>query len=394
MNNIILKPGREKSLLRRHPWLFSGAVKSVENQPGPGETVNLVSSSGQWLAYAAWSPASQIVARVWSFRKEDAIEAEFFGHRVRQAAEFRQALHFTDVNGWRVINAESDGLPGLTVDYYAGFAVCQFLAAGVERWKPELVRALEQALPCRGIWERSDAGVRASEKLPPVSGPLAGELPPELIEIQENSLRFLVDVRHGHKTGFYLDQRANRAALAETAAGRRVLNCFAYTGGFGVAAGANGAEQVVNIDSSRPALDLGERNFGLNRIVPAKLENYAGDAFQLLRRFGEEGRRFDAVVLDPPKFVESQGDLERACRGYKDINRLGLQLLNPGGRLFTFSCSGLLPEPLFQKIVADAVLDAGREAKILRRLAQAPDHYTATEFPEGFYLKGLELIVG
>jgi len=289
----------------------------------------------------------------------------------------------------RLVHSESDGLPGVTVDRYAEWLVIQLTTAGAERWKVEIVERLRAIVPCAGVWERSDAEVRTKEGLPRVSGRLAGDEPPELVEIVEGPCRFLVDVRRGHKTGFYLDQRENRERLAEWAPGRDVLNCFAYTGAFAVSALAAGARHATSVDTSADALQDAERHVELNGLDPSRAEQIEGDAFRVLRRMRDEGRRFDLVVLDPPRFADSRQQLPGACRGYKDINLLAAKLLSPDGVLFTFSCSGHMGPELFQKIVADAFLDAGRDGRILRRLGPAPDHPTALGFPEGSYLKGL-----
>jgi 23S rRNA (cytosine1962-C5)-methyltransferase len=389
MDTIILKPQRERSLKRRHPWVFSGAVQSAEGEPQPGGTVALRAADGAWLACGAYSGASEIRVRVWSFDPKDEVGPAFLRSRIERAVAARAALVASDVSGCRLVFGESDLLPGLIVDRYGDFLVCQFLTVGAERWKQEIVQALMAVVKPVGIFERSDADARAKEGLAPAIGVLAGAEPPELIEIREGSNRFLVDVRGGQKTGFYLDQRENRAVFGEYCRGATVLNAFSYTGGFGVSALRSGATRVVNVESARGALDLGRRNLALNGFDPNAAEELEGDVFQVLRRFRDARRSFDAIVLDPPKFAESKGQLGRASRGYKDINLLAFKLLKPGGYLFTFSCSGAMPEDLFQKIVADAALDAGRAVQLVRRLHQAADHPVLLSFPEAAYLKGL-----
>lgn len=388
---LILKPKREKSLVGRHPWIFSGAVNRTQGDIKAGDTVDVRSADGRWLARAAYSPRSQIRARVWTFDASEPIDAGFFDRQLQRAINLRQSiLDPSKSNACRLVAAESDGLPGLIVDRYERWLVCQFLATGVEKWKATIVEALARHTPeCRGIFERSDVDVRKKEGLQQVTGTLWGEDPPGHIEIVENGCTFRVDVRSGHKTGFYLDQRDNRAWVAAHAAGAEVLNCFAYTGGFAVAALKAGAMRVVNVDTSSAALDLARVHVSINGVDDRSVAYETGDAFSRLRQYVDAGRHFDLIVLDPPKFVKSKGDLMRASRGYKDINRLAFTLLRPGGILFTFSCSGLMGRDLFQKIVADAALDAGRRAVILRWLSQAPDHPTALHFPEGSYLKGL-----
>ena len=389
---VRLKPGRDKSLKRRHPWVFSGAIGSVEGDVPAGDTVEVMSAEGASFGHGAYSPASQIAVRMWSFARDEKVDADFLAARVAKAVARRQGEAAREANGdnaQRLINAESDGLPGLIVDRYADFLVCQMRSAGAERWRDEIVAALAAAVPHRGMWERSDTGARAKEGLEPRTGLLAGEEPPELVEIAEGPCRFLVDVRAGHKTGFYLDQRDNRALVAAHARGREVLNAFAYTGAFGVQALAGGAAKVTNVESAPGLLALAARHISHNGLDEAAVEDIEGDVAQVLRRFRDSRREFDLIVLDPPKFAESSSQVPAASRGYKDINLLAFKLLRPGGLLFTFSCSAHVRPELFQKIVADAALDAGREARILQRLAQPADHPVALSFPEAGYLKGL-----
>ena len=394
MPTVTLKPGREKSLLRRHPWVFSGAIARLEGEAAAGDTVLVEDAHHQPLGWGAYSPRSQIAVRMWTFDPDVPVDEGLLAERLSRAAGGRAALAGRgDLNAYRLAYAESDGLPGVVVDRYGDFLVCQFLSAGAEKWKPVLTGLLAGmtiggAVP-RGLYERSDADVREKEGLPPMSGVLAGEAPPETLVIDEYGCRFQVQVAHGHKTGFYLDQRDNRLRLSELAQGRDVLNAFAYTGAFGVRALRGGARHVVNLESSQPALDLGRENFALNGLDNTKVEDVAGDAFRVLRLFRDSRREFDLIVLDPPKFADSRSQLERAARGYKDINLLAIKLLRPGGVLMTFSCSGLVTPELFQQVVAGAALDARREVQVIGRLSQAPDHPIALNFPEGEYLKGL-----
>ena len=389
---VTLKPGREKSLLRRHPWIFAGAIAGVEGNPGVGDTVIVRSADGTPLGAGGYSPRSQIAVRLWSFDPDESIDAGFFRRRLASALAARSGLPLAG----RLVNAESDGLPGVVVDRYADYIVCQFLSAGAERWKAELTAAIGELAAPRGIYERSDADVREKEGLPVSVGPLMGDAPPPLVEIREGECRFWVDVVHGHKTGFYLDQRENRRVAGQVAAGREVLNCFAYTGGFGVWALLGGAARVTNIETAAVALDIARRNLELNDLDASRAELVEGDVFQVLRRYRDARRQFDLIVLDPPKFAESRVQIEGASRGYKDINLLAFKLLRPGGLLFTFSCSGVITPDLFQKIVAGAALDAGvygggkdLGARIIGRLGAAPDHPVGLNFPEGDYLKGL-----
>ena len=389
MASMVLKPGREKSLIRRHPWVFSGAVKRIQGSPKAGETLDVVSAQGEWLASAAYSPHSQIIARAWSFDREEKIDAGFFRTRLSRSIEARRSFRSSQTTAYRLVHGESDFLPGIIIDRYGDFLVCQLLTTGAEYWKQTLVAQLAELLPHQGIYERSDTDSRKKEGLPLSCGTLDGEMPPEELEICEGELRFLVNIQQGHKTGFYLDQRENRAWLRHYAEGAELLNCFSYTGGFGVHALKYGATHVTNVEASAEALELARKNVEINNLEISNIDFCRDDAFKRLRAYRDAGRQFDVIVLDPPKFAESKGQLKRACRGYKDINWLAFRLLRPGGALFTFSCSGLMTMDLFQKIVADAALDAGCDARITQRLSQSTDHPVALSFPEGYYLKGL-----
>jgi 23S rRNA (cytosine1962-C5)-methyltransferase len=384
---IVLKHGREKSLLRRHPWVFSGAVDEVRGNPQPGATVEILADSGEFLAQAAYSPQSQIRARVWTWRREITVDRGFFRKRIERAIASRAAIGSS--NAYRLLHAESDGLPGLVVDKYGDVLVFQCLSQGVEFWRETIIDVLDEQLKPAAIVERSEAEVRKLEGLPERSEIVKGKLEQNQIEIREHDLKLKVDVSSGHKTGFYLDQRDNRLAVRGLAAGRDVLDCFSYTGGFAVNALKGGAKSVTLIEDSGEALELAKENIRMNGFDPEGCEFINGDAFQVLRRFRDQDRQFDLVILDPPKFAPNKAQAERASRGYKDINLLAFKLLRPGGSLVTFSCSGGVDAALFQKIVAGAALDAGVEAWILHRLSQAPDHPVALNFPEGEYLKGL-----
>ncbi len=390
MSVLTLKPGREKSLLRRHPWVFSGAVERLEGDPLPGATVEVRSARGDFLARAAYSPASQIRARVWTFDPNETVGADCFRRRVRAALAARRALRLPDqTDALRLVHAESDGLPGLIADRYADLLVAQFLTAGAEFWKDTLADILLEETGLAALYERSDAEVRALEGLAPRAGPLRGSLNLNPLTITEYGLQFKVNIAEGHKTGFYLDQRDNRLRVRALAAGREVLDCFCYTGGFTVNALAGGAKSVLSVDASAEALTLCRANVALNHLPADRHATLEGDVFVLLRKFRDEGRAFDLILLDPPKFAPTAAQAEKAARGYKDINRLAFKLLRPGGILVTFSCSGGVDAALFQKIVASAALDAGVEAQILAPLSQAADHPVSLHFPEGAYLKGL-----
>ncbi len=390
MVQLRLKPGRERSVLRRHPWIFSGAIARVEGNPDEGETVEVCGSGGQWLARAAYSPHSQIRARVWTWRRGEAIDESFFARRLEAALALRAHLAADEtLTAYREVHAESDLLPGLIVDRYGEYRVVQFLTAGMERWRDVVVRLLAGRGDVIGIYERSDVGVREREGLALRRGHLWGQEPPELLQITEYGSRFYVDVRGGHKTGFYLDQRENRRLLRESLRGGRVLNCFAYTGGFTVAAQAAGASEVVSIDSSGPALALARENVKLNGLDEGRCRWREADVFRELRALRDAAEQFDAVILDPPRFAARASQAASAARGYKDINLLALRLLRPGGLLYTFSCSGGVTPELFQKIVAGAALDAGVDAQVVAWLGQPEDHPVSLAFPEGRYLKGL-----
>lgn len=389
MKKIFLKPGREKSLLQRHPWVFSGAIEKIEQNPGVGETVAVFDNSGKFLAWGAYSPASQIRVRIWSFNEEEKISEDFFYRKIQSALQIRKAtLNLSETNAFRLIHAESDGIPGLVVDKYADWFVVQFLSAGTEFWRDEIIRILSE-IGCEGIYERSDVDVRKLEGFPERTGLLYGKEPPSKVPIKENGYIFLVDLKKGQKTGFYLDQRINREKLLHYCHDKDVLNCFCYTGGFSIYALAGGAKSVLSIDSSDYALSLAKENVQLNSLPLENNQWIQADVFLALRKFRDEGRSFDVIILDPPKFASTSVQAQRAARGYKDINLLALKLLKPGGVLFTFSCSGGISPDLFQKIVAGAVIDARADVKIIERLYQSPDHPVSLTFPEGEYLKGL-----
>jgi 23S rRNA (cytosine1962-C5)-methyltransferase len=436
---LILKQGRDRPVHNRHPWVFSGAIERVRGAAQPGDLVTVADHRGTTLATAYYNPQSQIPARILSWNPAEAIDDAFWRDRLARAVRGRALLglgrelgsrgaeergstedtndrqltteplntdplttdlltadllttdHRPLTTAYRLVNAEADGLPGLVVDRYGDYLVMQCLTLGVDRRKEMLAGLLVELLNPAGILERSDVDVRGKEGLSSVVELRHGQPPPPEVSIRENGHAFLVDVWGGHKTGFYLDQRDNRAAVArpEFMAGGEVLNVFAYTGAFGVYAAAAGARHITQVDSSAPALEMAERAMQRNGYERPDDEYIAGDAFEVLRYYREEGRQFDAVILDPPKFAHSQGQVERACRGYKDLNWLALRLLRPGGTLITFSCSGLVGADLFQKVVFGAAIDAGRDVQILRHLGQSVDHPVLLSFPESAYLKGL-----
>jgi 23S rRNA (cytosine1962-C5)-methyltransferase len=391
MKSIRLREGKERSLLRRHPWVFQGSVD--KGKADPGETVRIEAADGRFLAWGAFSPSSTIRVRAWSFDEAERIDRHFFDRRLARAVALRARLPIAS-SGLRLVHGEADGLPGLIVDRYGDLLCAQFLSAGTERWKATLADALLAATGASRLYERSDSGVRALEGLPPAAGWLRGDGATEAT-ITEHDWQLTLDVASGHKTGFYLDQRDNRAAFARWVRQfgcQRVLNCYCYTGGFTVAALAGGAARVTSVDSSAPALARVAAHVALNGFDAARSEAVDADVNQFLRDGLKAGLRYDAIVLDPPKFAPTAAHAERASRAYKDINRLALKLLEPGGLLLTFSCSGGIGAELFHKIVAGAAIDAEVDGAILQRLEGACDHPTTLAFPEGEYLKGLAIL--
>ena len=390
MKTLVLKAGRDKSVKRRHPWIFSGAIERVDGNPDSGETMLVKSAQGKILALAAWSPASQIRARVWSFDPGVTINKEFFEKKLKAAAALRAALPASrHANAMRLVHGESDGLPGLVVDRYDDVLVAQFLSAGAEHWREAILDALAAATGCAAIYERSDAEVRALEGLLPKVGFARGNREAKRCPIIECGLNFRVDVEAGQKTGFFLDQRDNRQRIRALAEGREVLDAFCYTGGFSLAALAGGAKHVTAVDSSAEALEVAKENLAANPLDASRIAFEKADVFAYQRLLRDRGGSFGLIVLDPPKFAPTAAQVKNAARAYKDINLMALKLLKPGGLLATFSCSGGVSAELFQSIVAGAAADAGVDAKIIERFGAAADHPVALNFPEGDYLKGL-----
>jgi 23S rRNA (cytosine1962-C5)-methyltransferase len=388
VDTLTLRPGRERSLARRHPWILSGSVGQVDGGPTPGDTVLVRSSTGEPLAWAAYQPGSSLRARVWTFDTDEAVDAEFVARRLLDAADRRHTLSLGDPDGGaRLVFSEADGLPGLTVDRYGDVAVVQLVTAGAERWRDVIIPTVAGLPGIATVYERSDTDGRRREGLEPRTGLVAGRPLPDELTFAEGSWRFLVDVERGHKTGFYLDQRSARAMLARLAPGRRVLNVFSYTGAFSVVAARAGAASVVSVDSSGPSLTLAQRQAELNGVDAGELVE--ADAFTELRRCRDRALQFDLIVLDPPKLAATAAQVDKASRAYKDLNLLALKLLAPGGILMTFSCSGAVDASLFRKIVAGAALDARREAVVVDQLHQPADHPVPLSFPEAEYLHGL-----
>ncbi|MGE5130433.1 MAG: class I SAM-dependent rRNA methyltransferase [Sphingomonadaceae bacterium] len=390
---LLLKTGRDKSLRRRHPWIFSGAVAGVEGEPARGETVAVKDVGGKTIALAAYSPNSQIRARAWTFDPAEEVDARFLRRRLEKSLALRARLPAArHTNALRLVHGESDGLPGLVVDRYADVLVAQFLAAGVERWREPILDALAELTGCEAVFERSDADVRRLEGLAARAGFVRGNRAAARCAIVEHGLDFHVDVEQGQKTGFFLDQRDNRQRVRALAEGRDVLDGFCYTGGFSLAALAGGARRVLALESSAAALAVARENLAANPLDASRVTFEQADVFARLRELRDQGARFDLVVLDPPKFAPTAAQAKNAARAYKDINLLAFKLLSPGGLLASFSCSGGVSRELFQSILAGAALDAGVEAKIVERFGAAADHPVALEFPEGDYLKGFLLL--
>ena len=393
-HTLILKPGKDKSLRRHHPWIFSGAIAKVDGGPSSGETVKVVSDAGEFLAWAAYSPKSQIRARVWSFNEPDQINAAFFGERIHRAINRREGLA-TRSNAIRLIHGEADGLPGLICDRFEDTLVVQILSAGTEFHRDTLLAELKDHTGVEKMYERSDVDSRQLEGLPLRTGVLAspagdGNWFSQPVHVIENGIHYEADVAAGHKTGFYVDQRENRALVKKLAQGR-VLNCFSYTGGFSLAALKAGCDHVISIDSSGPAMEQAKRHAIINDLVRHQTQWIEGDVFKELRRLRAEEQTFDMIILDPPKFAPTAASVEKAARAYKDINLLGCQLLNKGGHLLTFSCSGAVTTDLFRKIVAGAAADAKADMIVRGQLGAGLDHPVLLAFPEGEYLKGLHL---
>ncbi len=384
---LILKKGREKPLKHKHPWIFSGAVERVEGDPAPGETVEIRSFGGEFLAQGAYSPESQIRARVWSWLQDQDVSIDFFRSKIKQAIQYREQVKY-DYPMRRLIHAESDGLPGLVVDQYGEVLVLQLLSVGSDLWRDDLIQILAEETGAKSIYERSDVVVRKLEGLEPRTGLLFGQETEELLHIEQGGLQYWIDIRKGHKTGYYLDQRVNREVVGELCSGLSVLDCFCYSGGFSMQALKNGAESVTLVDESERALKLAEKHILSNQLPVERMTTQKGDVFEVLRKFRDQAKSFDVIILDPPKFAPTASFANRAARGYKDINLLAFKLLKPGGLLATFSCSGGISREFFLRILSGAALDAGVNARIQLHMGQSADHSINLSFPEGTYLKG------
>lgn len=389
MAELVLKAGRERSILRHHPWIFSGAIGKINGDPKLGETVDIVSSHGEFIARAAFNPNSNIIGRIWSWDVNQDIDQGFLVNCLKKAIDYRRSIRNSiQSDAFRLVHGESDGLPGLIIDQYQDILVAQFLTAGAEFWRDKLVDSIIKLTGASVLYERSDQDVRELEGLSLRKGLLFGKLSHDQVTITENKLKFVVDIVNGHKTGYYLDQKENHLFARILSNGLKVLDCFSYTGGFGINALAGDADNVTMVESSSTALALVKENALLNRINLDQIKFVNEDVFSYLRTLRDSRESYDMVILDPPKFAPTSSQVERAARGYKDINLLAFKLLRTGGYLITFSCSGGVNEELFQKIVTGAAFDAGTEGVIINRLHQALDHPVALNFPEGAYLKG------
>lgn len=392
MKLITLKAGRDKSAIRRHPWIFSGAIDEVSGNPEFGDSVEVYAYNGDFLGIAAYSPSSQIRARFWTFFEKAEINESFFEEKIETAIALRESRGFsiTDpLSAFRLIYAENDGIPGCIIDKYGEYFSVEILAAGPEKHREIIYKVLAKKTNCRGIYERCDSDVRKKEGMEKREGVVYGSVPEAPVPMEENGIRFLIDIRNGHKTGYYLDQRDARKRIGELSNQKKVLNCFCYTGGFGLFALKGNASHVYQVDVSKSALKIAKELLVENKLPTAKATHTEADVFQYLRKCRDKGETFDLIVLDPPKFVEAKDHLQKGARGYKDINLLAMKLLSPNGMLATFSCSGLMDMALFQKIIADAAADAKKDMQIIERFGQPADHPVSLAFPEGQYLKGL-----
>lgn len=390
MHRISIKKGKEKAIRQQHPWIFSGAIEKISGKPQNGEVVEVADFQDNFLAYGFYNAQSRVAVRVLSWDSNQKIDADWWRMRIRQAVNARRdLLESTDTNACRLIFSEADFLPGLIVDRYADFLSVQILSSGMEQFKSSWLDELQQLLTPKGIFDRSDANARSHEGMEASSGVLWGEAPPDFIEVMENGIRYEVNIAEGQKSGFYCDQRDNRKKVAAHAKGKKVLDCFCYSGGFTLNALAAGAASVTSVDSSTLAIETLQRNLKLNTFKKAKQQSIQSDVNKQLREFKESGEKFDLIVLDPPKYAPSRSALDKAARAYKDLNRLAMLLLNQGGLLATYSCSGAVDIDTFKQILAWAALDAGKEVQFIDQYCQPEDHPVRSSFPEGEYLKGL-----
>ena len=390
MERITLKSGKERSLINRHPWVFSGAIQDAPKNLAAGDLVSVYGSKGQFLGNGYYNSESQISVRIYSWHKKEVLNKDFLSWKIRESIQRREHIDRSSTNCIRLVAHDADFLPGLVIDQYGDWVSFQILSAGMERHRKDIIQTIKELIDPAGLVERSDEAIRKKEGMEPRKEVIFGDLPKGGIPVLENNMKLLVDVWEGHKTGFYIDQRDARATIKEYSKGKRVLNCFCYTGGFTIAAGIGGASEITSVDERLPALELAEKNYHLNEL-PGDPEFIQGDVFKYLRSLKDEGRTFDFIILDPPKFASSKKNVNGACRGYKDLNLIAWQLLAPGGYLATFSCSGLISRDLFQKVVFGSAIDAKCDAQIIKTLSQSEDHPTRISFPESLYLKGFLL---
>lgn len=392
MIDVILKKGKEKAAYQRHPWIFSGALDRIKGSPANGEIVAVRAADKEFLAYGYYNAQSRVAIRLIEWNEEAVVDKAWYQQKLKAAiASRKHLLADGETNTCRLVFSEADFLPGLIVDQYANFLSLQILSAGIENVKEDIIAILREELQPAGIFDKSDATARKHEQLDESQGLLWGDMPPEFIEVKENGVLYHINIAEGQKSGFYCDQRDNRRILADYAAGKSVLDCFSYSGGFSLNALKQGAAEVISVDSSALALETLRNNVALNGLDTARHTAIQSDVNKQLRIYKEEGRKFDIIVLDPPKYAPSRSALDRAARAYKDLNRLGMLLLESGGLLATFSCSGAVDIETFKQIIAWAALDAGKEVQIVKQFSQPEDHPVRISFSEGEYLKGLLL---
>ncbi|RZF59468.1 class I SAM-dependent rRNA methyltransferase [Sphingobacterium corticibacterium] len=389
MNKVILHKGKEKAAWQLHPWIFSGAIKTVDGKPTNGTVVKVFNVDKEFVAYGVYNAHSRVAVRLLEWNQEFPIDERWWRHRIQRAVALRTHL-LTDQNDTvRLVFAEADFLPGLIVDKYGDFLSVQIHSSGIEAVKTIIVDELVQLLQPKGIYERSDLNARQHEGLPDANGLLYGEKPSDFVDVIENGIRYQINIIEGQKSGFYCDQRDNRSLTAQYVKGKRVLDCFCYTGGFTLNALKSGASAVVSVDSSALAIETLQKNLVFNKLDAAVHSTVQADVNKYLRQLGEEGEKFDVIILDPPKYAPSRSALDKAARAYKDLNRRALLLLESGGLLATFSCSGAMDIDTFKQVVAWAALDAAKEIQFIRQFSQPEDHPVRASFPEGEYLKGL-----
>ena len=390
MIDVVLKKGKEKAVLQRHPWVFSGAIERVKGKPGNGAIVRLTDAAGKFMAYGFYNDQSRVALRLLEWDENAVVNEDWFRGAVAAAVSSRDSLLIDEyTNTCRLVFSESDYLPGLIVDKYAGHLAVQVLTSGMEKMMPVIIDELQTLLRPESIFDKSDASSRSHEGLETTNTSLTLNPPPEFVEVLENGIRYHINIAEGQKSGFYCDQRDNRKILASHAKGKKVLDCFSYSGGFTLNCLQQGAASVTSVDSSSLAIETLIQNLNLNNFDAKKVLVITSDVNKQLRKFREDGENFDIIVLDPPKYAPSRSALDKASRAYKDLNRLGMLLLNKSGLLATFSCSGAMDMETFKQVLAWAALDAGKQVQFIHQFCQPEDHPVRSSFPEGEYLKGL-----